>query len=946
MEPCARLETPYPTRKLGGKEHPSKQVDNNEAGITTSQKQLIERIRRIRSDPEFRPDGGSLVHPDSKPNRLANIVSDVVEGSGLQPGSAGSSSPIQSISETSELYPDLDPDRRFLEPQKYFTELQSIEAAVVERSALYLFEGDHKNYYHSLSPLTVIRNFHVQIKDIRSETPLESLDELAKDVSDNLNASSRMSDLNRAVELSVYASRAEAQYLLFHLLECQNLLARVARNLTALQEKDFLTANFSVPVSSSSRPEVVELVEWNPKDVLDLAHYFHLAIKGLLLDCSDRFHIDINSTVTLLDLFTSSFQKLWDGPWSSLTTEERRRPEAAAAMWRAISHGLDLAVISYCGAHVEGFDQRYLGCSLQSLSIYSTFFKDLGPGPTFQRRTLKCLDGFLEGEQVWVLHTHGPPPEPLASQPLYLRTTIEAFADVWGPVWKTNPINQPKTVIRFNAGLGFIVPWSRPVDTDPAPLHDEIHCHWTADEDAIPSANGSVPDTPYQNYLIGGVAPSVTTNADCPLSAEFKTYHMRCNGYLKPFGTRESSKYRDSETLQVQFGSFGIGTGYQRQYKRRSKVTWKAQLVEAWKMEPDRRTPEVLETWSGLEVSACSSNARRRRLLRILGSETMRNYLGNCQFEWSDEPCERAYFEALGSDNPQAFYDLYRSHKEWRKDLGRAVSWCLEKLLNTGVNGDGSLVSFRCIGPRQESMAVLDPIEHTWIPFLTDTPEKGTFAVSAEICLESHFAGGLGCRNLEQKGSTVLETALEVNPEADGPENLHQRPRRKSNGADAGPRWSVSRLEKGDLFPVGPDGYLRVEKPLAQAQLLMSWKPRSPWKFKEPREMLKQRVLKSPPSLYHWELMYRSSTPTEPISVHIMSKNPIDHARQTTSLAGTKHELDDVHSLARESPGRRHERHQLSLSARRPREPNDTARHQRSQSTSVLPSSHRLDFTT
>lgn len=197
-----------------------------------------------------------------------------------------------------------------------------------------------------------------------------------------------------------------------------------------------------------------------------------------------------------------------------------------AAIWRAISHSLDLAVISYCGAHLEGFDQRYLGHQFQSLSIFSTIFKDFGPSPTLQRRTLKYLDSFLEGEQVWVLHTHGPPPEPLASQPLYLRTTIEAFADIWGPVWKSNPINQPKRVTRFNAGLGFIVPWSRLVDTEPTPLSGEINCHWTADDDAITSKDATFADIPYQMYLIGEAAPSITNNTDCPLLAEFKTYYM------------------------------------------------------------------------------------------------------------------------------------------------------------------------------------------------------------------------------------------------------------------------------------------------------------------------------------------------------------------------------------------------------------------------------------
>lgn len=71
-----------------------------------------------------------------------------------------------------------------------------------------------------------------------------------------------------------YNARLEAQYLLFHLLECRNLLARVARNLCLLHEKQFLTTTFSVLISSPTRPEVVELVEWNPKEVLQLALTF------------------------------------------------------------------------------------------------------------------------------------------------------------------------------------------------------------------------------------------------------------------------------------------------------------------------------------------------------------------------------------------------------------------------------------------------------------------------------------------------------------------------------------------------------------------------------------------------------------------------------------------------------------------------------------------------
>ncbi|KAI9870304.1 MAG: hypothetical protein M1830_004420, partial [Pleopsidium flavum] len=128
-----------------------------------------------------------------------------------------------------------------------------------------------------------------------------------------------------------------------------------------------------------------------------------------------------------------------------------------------------------------------------------------------------------------------------------------------------------------------------------------------------------------------------------------------------------------------------------------------------------------------------------------------------------------AYFDALSGDNPEAFYDLYKNNKEWRKDLGRAVCLCLEKLASTGVDDNGSLNTFWAAGPRQEWSAVLHPADHTWIGFLKDTPEKGTLVISSESCLEFEIGGGVGCRTIGNKGYTVLETCLEINPKGRRP---------------------------------------------------------------------------------------------------------------------------------------------------------------------------------
>ena len=209
------------------------------------------------------------------------------------------------------------------------------------------------------------------------------------------------------------------------------------------------------------------------------------------------------------------------------------------------------------------------------------------------------------------------------------------------------------------------------------------------------------------------------------------------------------------------------------------------------------------------------------------------------------------------------------------------------------------------VEPHQKWSAVLCPVDHTWIGFLKDTPEKETLTVSSEACLEFENARGLGCRSRVRKGYTVLETALEINPNAPRREYLIPSSRRKDKGAAEDHRGSVRRLVKGDSISMGLDGYLKVEEPLPQAQPLMSWKPCSAWEFKETRNILNDRVLKRPRSLSHWELMDEPSFSTKPIPIHIISENLIDHSRQIKSEPAKGYGVDSVFSNISNRPNKR-----------------------------------------
>lgn len=74
-----------------------------------------------------------------------------------------------------------------------------------------------------------------------------------------------------------------------------------------------------------------------------------------------------------------------------------------------------------------------------------------------------------------------------------------------------------------------------------------------------------------------------------------------------------------------------------------------------------------LEAFSGVKVLLCPQNARRRRPMHLLGSQTLRNYLRAISFSWISEPCEHAYFKALRS--PKSFRRFGKTIKTGKETL-------------------------------------------------------------------------------------------------------------------------------------------------------------------------------------------------------------------------------------------------------------------------------------
>ncbi len=269
--------------------------------------------------------------------------------------------------------------------------------------------------------------------------------------------------------------------------------------------------------------------------------------------------------------------------------------------------------------------------------------------------------------------------------------------------------------------------------------------------------------------------------------------------------------------------------------------TWKEFIIETWKNDPRRRVARILEFWLGVEVSMCTRNARRQRLITLLGSDTMQTYLKSLSLEWTDPQCETEFYAALSNTDYTAFRTLWDSHVDWRSDLGAAIVCCLDALVTTGgENGDLQALwvpeaAFECI-------VTLSHNEHSWTRFLKDTRDSCTLAVFNVACLQhtgipkKHLASSCqssrptkfqsSLQNADPPaGKTLLQTSIIINKEfLPHGINLNTYHRRDGSVGTYKQCWNVKTLALRQDFGFGEKGILEVIHNLGSTQVLTLWK--------------------------------------------------------------------------------------------------------------------------
>ncbi|KAL9117332.1 MAG: hypothetical protein Q9187_006132 [Circinaria calcarea] len=812
-----------------------------------------------------------------------------------------------------ENLPDCESEQRLLNPKAYFQKLENLEHKIYENSAVRFYKPDYEDIRRYRDPFELRIPFRESAwsdSGIRDDTVLKICNQTG------FNG-------------------------LFQLLECRNLIFRVSDNLRTLQEARFCNAYyFSILVEDTHRRNVARLVPVNIASVHELCVTFESSLESAVksvnlsgLDCyqgrEDSFSKNTEGlTRCCVDMLVSV----------DLANTADANP---TSLWRRAVHILDFAVLAYAGAHIEPIDVSHLGVRLECFAIQGPFADSAGSPETahnialecvmVRRRKLQCLDQFLGGKEVWVFHRDSAN---IVYENMLLSTDAEILADIWGPMWRSTRASDPEHIYEYNIGNGSIMLWPRNEAIDPLPMRtpsnsQEVFCHWVSsrdwNSDALKSHQAGLTKRHFdgsETLLIGADGNiGLRVNDQCiPSVARLAQLKKRFReiGALQSPRTHKSTRYKDSHAVQVQGSAMGfVSVSGTVTYKRREGHTMKDALVECWRN--GTRNIVELEAFSGVEVSLCTRNARRRRLLHLLGSQSMRKYLKSISFEWIDDACEMGYFKGLRS--PRAFRTFWKQHGDWRRNIGDAVSECLEALQDTGIHQENKELSALWVETFDEegesdgeSTSELDQAgalamttqgdssfeaaeewivtlfrsEHTWTGFLKDSPECLTMAVMDSACLDldgiaGQVAGyGRRCQSHRVRhrdgsidrwaaGYPVLQTAIELNEEILKDEGLYCE---KSKDKGHKRYLDISSLKKDYRFVLGDQGYLRVyTRPSPDAPLIMEWEPVDSETWEELKNVNMKEIMLGTKAMKHHREYIRGTWECSPLSILLVSNS-------------------------------------------------------------------------
>ncbi|KAI1152406.1 hypothetical protein F4825DRAFT_309638 [Nemania diffusa] len=434
---------------------------------------------------------------------------------------------------------------------------------------------------------------------------------------------------------------------------------------------------------------------------------------------------------------------------------------------RIIAYLLDLGLVCYVGSHGSRFDREHLGYDQDKFEADSLG----GIGFECRLHNLACLSGFLNSRQVWVFRMRDGPRDPRYAQTgsavkknLSILTTIDLFADIWGPIYAETVGADNQSVVdariqKYNVGGGCIrrVPGSQS-DT-------VVKCHWfswMAEKRRKMSRLFSAPQNRTRDLTMSMadkllIGANLDPNGGCTFS--LKEYELSYHEAIGEAGPKPSSWRFDGVAVSLQLATPKIVTlQIEGQSKRIPETTVKENAWQKWHSCPERANPAFLNDFYGVEISHCTGNARRVTLRQIILMRPVMEFLDRQIPSWSRTPWGVDFVKALQEVDNGAMIRFWMKHATHRVEVGKLVACVLDILNNTGTKDRGFQAGL--LHDNRESIVTIDSEANDWAGLLRDSYQTATYAIVNKVCLEYRLPNHTCAVCNDEKRYTVLQTEL------------------------------------------------------------------------------------------------------------------------------------------------------------------------------------------
>jgi len=649
-----------------------------------------------------------------------------------------------------EIDPDFDQgfddDDYLINPESHYKKLDKLEKIVVESSEFYHSKG---SYEPTIS--------HIEREDAFF-TSLHCKPEVWRCLDKVLHFSSTISMLQSTTDdpIGIGLSLGKSYLIICHILD-------IIENLT---RKGFCNNSFTILIQREPG-DIAEMVQIEREVIVDFSEGIANTIVKMLK--VGRPLPDNATSSAVLEVLMPACERFMESLGTSL--QQSLPLYDILVLCRILTLLLDIGLVSYMGSHGSRFDMEYMAKD-HSEFIVAADAESTIIGFRFSLKKLACLDEFLNYQQVWTCQPLWTEPKDskALNRPLSILTSIEAFADTWGPIWEVSAgKDYPNHIRQLNVSTGLIC---RAENDMKCPVEDAVPCHWFSSSGLIPLPLSQDHDNTLirrsQKLLISGLPSSALgINEVCSYKLDDLERHYGLQ--MAPLGTVASSWAFNERQVGFSASQY-VGITVQGTQKKLPCTTQKQAIWNKWTNQPTRANPRILNSYLGVEISHCTGNARRVKLRDIFTMKPIQALIDRQFPDLLSLEFGMSLQSAFDSDHDSTIEDVWVTHYRFREKIAELVCCVLEVLEKTGSLAGRFNAAF--LNQNRELSMPMDLRLNSWAEFLEDSHLTAVYAIVNENCLESgevgHFVATCDSAAPKSERFTVLETQIAI-PHAGSP---------------------------------------------------------------------------------------------------------------------------------------------------------------------------------